>query len=818
MKLINFLTLLFLISACSVYAQSEIPRYHTQTDFLLASPGGMGVGLYGYANPALLTYVHQPDLMFTFSDAFGKWHDFNRWGLFAAIPNSGFGMIHEEKASGSVNDYRCSFALGNKMTSFGMGYGWSSGDTQAFNRASLITLGSLVRPIPQLSIGISGIAATSGNAKEGMIDLASRPFGNERLTLFTDYAIQNNETIKDGHWSAGAAVEALPGIRLTARYFDSKAFTVGLNFSLGRVGVASQAHYDESQKYSYNTYRVRIGAYDRNIVKPYLTRKKHYVELDFSVPLKYQRFILFDKANSLLGLISIIERARKDETVGGIAVNASGMRMSWEMAWELREKLKDFKSTGKHVVVFTDGVSITGYHFVSIADKIVLDPIGFITLEGFLLGRTYLKGTLEKLGIGFDEWRFFKYKSAVESLSRERMSEADREQLQKLIDDHYRLAKSDICEARKITPEDFDRLVDEEAFFLAQDALEKGLVDTLGRWDSVTDVVKSLEGKEKTLVNPRSMASFQLPKDSYWGEEPQIAVIYALGVCAMDEGIKARKLVKDVESAKENSKVKAVVLRVDSPGGDAMASDIIAEALRKCKEEKPVIVSQGFVAASGGYWLSMYADTIVAAPNTITGSIGVIGGWVYNKGLKERLGMSTDFVKAGKHADLGFGFRLPFIGLSLPDRNLDEEERAKVEHSVKSLYKEFVGKVASGRKKEYDEIESIAQGRIWSGYDGKENGLVDVLGGLETAIMIAKEKAGIPEDQKVRIVELPKPGLFDLNMFRPKLLGLFGAEYPKDAFVEDAFIKHLRFRLKHNGQPLPILPLEDVGLMMESSY
>jgi len=160
-----------------------------------------------------------------------------------------------------------------------------------------------------------------------------------------------------------------------------------------------------------------------------------------------------------------------------------------------------------------------------------------------------------------------------------------------------------------------------------------------------------------------------------WGELPRIAVVYALGECAMDSGIKARTLSKEVDALVEDSGIEAIVFRVDSPGGDAMASDLVAEALKKAKGKKPVIVTQGAVAASGGYWLSMYGDKIVAAPHTITGSIGVIGGWFYNAGLKEKLGMTTDRVQAGDHADIGFGMVLPFLGLGVPDRNLTEWER-----------------------------------------------------------------------------------------------------------------------------------------------
>jgi protease-4 len=275
----------------------------------------------------------------------------------------------------------------------------------------------------------------------------------------------------------------------------------------------------------------------------------------------------------------------------------------------------------------------------------------------------------------------------------------------------------------------------------------------------------------------------------------------------MDEGIAARRLVKDFEAAVDNSKVKAIVLRIDSPGGDAMASDYIAEAMKKAKGKKPIIVSQGFVAASGGYWLSMFADTIVAAPRTITGSIGVIGGWIYNKDLKEKLGMSTDFVKVGAHADLGFGMTLPIIGARVPDRNLTPDERSVVESSIKSMYTSFVEKVSLGRKKPVDEIGLIAQGRVWSGLDGRQNGLVDVLGGLETAISIAKERAHLPKDRDVTIIEMPKKGWIDFRQFMPKFIGM------ESKIVTDPTVDVLKFRLQHNGEPLPMLPLEDIDMM-----
>ena len=793
--------LLSLLVPSLVVGQGRYPSYYQQSDFLLTSPGAMTFGLYGFDNPALPSLLREPDLAFLWTDQTGTWSGFNRWGLFAAAPHVGFGLIHQKFGSLYVTDYRLSLASGNRSVSYGIGYGWSTGYTRTFGRSSLITVGSLFRPSLFLSVGLVGTFSTqSRGANEGMADLAVRPFKSELLTIFSDYALQSRQSLSDGHWSAGAALEALPGIRITGRYFDSKAFAVGVQISLGRVGMTTQAHYDQNGRYSYNTYGIRLGAFDRTLLKG---RRTSYLDLNLLGPVKYQRFQLFDRSNALEGLLEAIDAAKEDPAIAGIAINTSGMAADKELLWEIREKLRDFKSTGKHVVVFIDRAGINEYHFASVADKIVMDTQGMIQISGFVMGRTYLKGTLEKIGIGYDEWRFFKYKSANETLSRENMSDADREQRQELVNEYYGLAKANICTGRGFTPEQFDNMINNEVVYLPQDALAQGLVDTLGRWETVKEVIKKLEGREKRYASAGSLDRFIQPRDNRWGEPPKIAVIYALGVCAMDEGITARKLVRDVQTAVDNPAVKAIVLRVDSPGGDAMASDYIAEALKEAKGKKPVIVSQGAVAGSGGYWLSMYGDTIVAAPTTITGSIGVIGGWAYNKGIKEKLGMSTDYVKAGEHADLGFGFTLPFIGLGLPDRDLTEPERSRMEYSIKTMYKEFVNKVANGRKKSPEQIEAIAQGRVWSGSDGLKNGLVDILGGLATAIDIAKAKAGIPRSQEVTILELPKKGLIDFSQFIPRVIGLELKE-------KDPALEHLQFLLARNGQPMPVLPLEDI--------
>ena len=801
------LLLLCLVITSTVIAQTSITPYYERNDFLFTSPGAMKFGLYGYENPALLSYVRQPDILLNWSDATAPWTEFKRWGLFIGVPNIGFGTIHEKTPVGHYADYRLSLSAGDRTLSSGISYGWTITDNPLLDKSSLLTTGVLYRPLPFVSAGMTLTEAMNTKGYEIAGDLAGRPFESELVTLFADYILHRTPELNEDYWSVGTAVEALPGIRIIGRYFSTKAFTLGVQFSLGRIGIETQAHYDYQQKYAYNSYGIRLGAYDRNIFEQHIAIKKNFVEISEPIHVDYQRFMFFDRTRTLSDLLDEIDAAQKDPSIAGIALNTSGWEIDAEKMWELREKLKDFKTAGKKVFVFIDRGGIDLYHFASVADKIVMDPLGIFLLEGYNMGRTFLKGTFEKIGVGFDEWRFFKYKSANEPFSRDKMSDADREQRQKIVDDWYKIAKQDICESRHLTSDQFDKLVNEGLLYLASQAKDKGLVDSIGRWETVKELVKQETGEKDSFVPFQALTKFNLPYDNHWGEPPRIAVIYALGVCAMDEGITARKLVKDVEAAADDSRVKAIVLRVDSPGGDGVASDYIAEAMKKAKGKKPVIVSQGFVAGSGGYWLSMYADTIVAAPGTITGSVGVIGGWIYNKGLKESLGLSTDFVKAGAHADLGFGFRLPFIGLGLPDRNLTTEERAVAESSIKTMYKEFVEKVSIGRKKSWDQIDAVGQGRVWSGLDGKENGLVDIIGGLETAINVAKERAGIPKDQEIRIIEMPKKGLFDFSMFAPKL---FGFEVKT---ATDPTIELLKFRLQHNGEPMPMLPLEDMDMM-----
>ncbi len=355
--------------------------------------------------------------------------------------------------------------------------------------------------------------------------------------------------------------------------------------------------------------------------------------------------------------------------------------------------------------------------------------------------------------------------------------------------------------------------MNEEPFLYASRLLELHLVDQLGRPDSVRTVAKAVGGSRARVVSVAALRERRWRPDEEWGPKPTLALVYAIGECAMDDGIKARESSKAIRRLREDHEVKAVVMRADSPGGDPLASDVVAGELRALKAaKKPIFVSQGRVAGSGGYWISMDADTITTTPFTVTGSIGVIGGWVWDEGFGKKTGFSADHVQVGKSADLLGGIRLPILGATLPERNLNEAERKQIERGFAELYDDFTRKVASARKLDVARVRELAEGRIYLGRPAIENGLVDRVATLDETIEAAKRAAGIPARRKVRIIEYPKAPLFRLPMF---LRGVFGplAKANADASATPLAAARLSYEarvlqaiLDRPGRPLLLTP------------
>lgn len=788
-------------------SQNSFLNYYGLSQFQVSSPGANKFGLYGFDNPSLLNYLHDSDAMLVLNDANSKMFSFKEYGAFIAFPHLGFGWVHRSDTNYSVTDYRLSLGFGSRTFGWGIGYGFVGGDKFLAGRSNTWHWGAYYRPHDMMSISGGQTFSADRTDRETYLEAALRPFGGAPFTFFADCAFDRE--IKDSKYSFGANFEVLDGIHLSGRYFDDKSISLGIDVGFGTGSLGFLASNDRDGKNLGNSLILRSGAHDRTIM-PDIVAFHYVAKLDLSKNIKYQTRGFFDQnSETLFEVFNKIDRASENKMVTAIAVNLTDVSTGREMMWEIREKLKQAKSKGKKIYVFIDRGNLDLYHFASVADRIVCDPIGTYSFGGYNLGRSYYKRMLDKFGVGFDEIRLFKYKSAAESFARDKMSEGEREQRQALLDDWMKFTKDEICSTNRLSNSQFDEILNNEIFLSADTMLNRKMVDELGRWSDADDVIRKNEPMNTVPFDIDDLQEKQMPTDDRWGNNSAqhgIAIIYAIGECDMDAGIKARSLVYNLQAALRSPFIKAIILRVDSPGGDPLASDYISELMRKCKAEKakPIIVSQGSVAASGGYWLSMYASKIVASPITITGSIGVISSWVYDKGLKDTLGITYETVKAGKYADLGASYTLPIIPLGLPVRRLTDDERVQFENSMKLTYSQFVKKVADGRGKKEEDIDKIAQGRIWSGVAAKDNGLVDELGGLAKAIEIAKNEAGLRPDDEVRYIEFPKIPFFDFSYLFAKLTPSI-IRVDVKAFSQWDYIRGLA---KHNGQPLPVIPLD----------
>jgi protease-4 len=429
------------------------------------------------------------------------------------------------------------------------------------------------------------------------------------------------------------------------------------------------------------------------------------------------------------------------------------------------------------------------------------------------------------LGIGARELRYLEFKSAAETYTRDSLSDVDRRQYGEVLDDITNLTREKVTKARSWTDDEYNAILNNEFLFSAKAALERGLVDYTGRKESVLNALKEINGGEtahdfvifgdQDSSLSESKSSYRPGRPSRFSRSPIIAVIYASGVTDMERGIAARELVHTIDEVSRKGRVKALVLRIDSPGGSAVAADYVADAIKFAKTRGvPVVVSMGSVAASGGYWASMNANHIVASPITVTGSIGVIGSWFYDKGLNSKLGFTVDTMQRGDHADL-------VAGIVVAHRDLNPAEEARFQKYILDLYADFTAKVATGRNMDIGRVEALAQGRVYSGLGAFNVGLVDSIGGLDDAIRIARELAKIPDDKQVLYSEYPKPKFFDKMMNRLAASGIFRGRsnltetpastaaiaFAADLFLPGPLLEDLRYRIAHNGQVMPILPL-----------
>jgi len=774
---------LLLPGAAAAQTSRPLAGYADGLAWLPQSPSVTAGAAASFANPAAWAAAGAPELAFWWDDRSLRRGELDNFGL-AFGRNLGFAVnsrvLPAPGGTARVTDWQVGLALGDRRSHAGLAWRWSTGGRDGLRHERALSLGLLRRPGRAVSYGLAGTVSVESGAREAVADLGLRPFGTPALTLFGDYALRDGDTAGAGRWGAGLAVRPLPGLHLGARLreaddADDWRFSLVVGVALGGNSYHTMPAFDRNGDRLGTAYLVRVNAPYRGLRAPgglALDRRSRWAAVNLENRLlTYQRDRWFDDERvAWLDLSRHIERLRDAPGIRGVAFNLAGLRARPSLAWELRRHLVDLRAAGKEVVVFGDNPGMLDLWLATAGDRLVLDPHGSVTLPGLAARRTYVRGALDMLGIGFQELRFMPCKSAAEVFVRDDMSECEREQRQRLVDVAYETLREGVCAARALAPAAFDSLVDERVLLDPAAACAAGLADTLGRWHDVEAWVTRERGGRWS--GPADPPPSRLP-DERWGRPPRVAVVYAVGACAMDEGIRGRATSAHLRALAKDPGVKAVVLRADSPGGDPQASDLVAEGVaRLVAAGKPVVISQGDVAASGGYWISLGGSRLLTTPLTVTGSIGVIAGWYWDDGLGERLGMRADGVQRGAHADLFTGLRPPLTGLTIPTRALDETELALVKGYILDMYGQFVRKVADARGLAEERVRELGGGRVWAGPDAIERGLCDAEGGLADAIALARELGGLRPGDEVELAEYPPRRLFSLPKLGPSLPGL----------------------------------------------
>jgi len=489
--------------------------------------------------------------------------------------------------------------------------------------------------------------------------------------------------------------------------------------------------------------------------RPPTVKARSYLELSLSGPIQ-ERAVPDVMMTMFAGVQPLsmhdiwmnIQKAKVDSRIKSLVLQIGYLQCDWAKANEIREAILDFRKTGKKAYVYIEEAPEFDkeYFLATACDRIVLHPLGFMGINGIGGYIPFFKRTLDKLGIEAEIEHVEEYKTAYNMFTENGFTPAHREMMESLYSDLYSHYVKAIAEARGKTEEEIRDLID-HGTFQGEEALEAGLVDNLLYWDEFEDILQDrgrklykITHQQYTKIKPTSLGLFRGKK---------IAVIYGIGPIHTGEGayqtMGGSTFARTLRRVRKDNSIAAVVFRVDSPGGSAVGSDVIWREVYLTKKEKPIVVSMSDVAGSGGYWVSMAADKIVAQPQSLTGSIGVISGKFNLARLYEKLGITAEKIAYGEKADI-----------YSTHRGFTPEERELLKKEILWIYDKFLDKVADGRNMNREEVDRIGKGRVWTGSQAKENGLVDELGGLSRAIEVAKELADIPAEEGVGLVIWPK--------------------------------------------------------------
>ena len=508
------------------------------------------------------------------------------------------------------------------------------------------------------------------------------------------------------------------------------------------------------------------------------------------------------------GLVDLLRKAKVDDRVNSVVIRPTGTAALWGKVQEVRDAIVDFKTSKKPIVAYLEQGGEQEFYVASACDKVFLMPTASLDLTGMASYELFLRGTLDKIGAFPDALHIGQYKTASNTFTERTFTPAHREMAESLNTDLYEQLVRGIADGRRKSEQEVRAMIDHGPY-LPEDAVRAGLVDDVAYEDELDDKVqlgrspggnvRFMEQDEYRNVSPASLGL---------NKGPRIAVIYAVGIISSGEssydspqGLVAGSdtIVRYLRKARADNNVRAIVLRVDSPGGSAIASDVIWREVQLTRESKPVVASMSDVAASGGYYISMPAHAIVAEPATLTGSIGVVMVKFVIDGTLDKMGINVEPVKQGRYADL-----------YSPIRPFSPEERARVQQHMQATYDAFVEKAAAGRNTTPERIDAVAQGRVWTGRQAKQIGLVDELGGLQRALAVAKERAKLDPDAEVELMLYPPKKSFYEALADPfgsvdrgaaLLSAMLGFRDPRTLHTLTAPL-----RLFRRGEPLAIMP------------
>lgn len=682
------------------------------------------------------------------------------FAAFLGVPNLSMGF--QQFQAGVLGDLR-KFSIGysyspSEIISFGVGYNLTQQVSVADSNIHSFDAGVLLRPARFLSFGLTArnlntpIVGTRQIRRAYVAGVGVRPLG-ERLTLTADAQWDEGDAVQDITALFGVETEPLDGILLRGAVDLKGQFMLGAGFQFELLNAGYYHSFNGARNVDGLHVQVTSSLFENAVQQ--IGNTFAYIDLTQGV--------VPDNGGAGTDILSrggpptywkIIEQLKMVKQMPrykGVVIDVGSLGVGLGLIEEMRNAIQDLRADGKQVIVYLNQGGMSEYYLATAADQIVLHPLGGLNLNGFAYVMPYYRELLDMIGVGVDFIKVGHYKTGMENYTRTEPSEGTREEYTSIQADDFQRFAETLQNRRQIGPDVFKRIFD-KTIFTAQESKEVNLIDRVAYRDQISEIAADLIHQPQVRVE--GIENVKLHRES-WEPRDKIAVIYVSG--AITEGgsgsdflfgetfAGSRTIVEQIYRVRENPQYKAIVLRVNSPGGSALGSDEIYRALMRFKEttNKPVIVSMGDVAASGGYWIALAGDTVLANPSTVTGSIGIYAGKVEFSRLYDKLGIKNHVIKTNEKADQN-GQHRPF----------SEEEKQLIQNNLRDFYRMFIDRVSASRKLDIQQVEQVAQGRVYTGSQALKIKLVDEMGNLSDAIRIAREKAVIRSDD-VEIVHLP---------------------------------------------------------------